>query len=343
MTFDADVLVVGGGPVGLAAAIEARRRGLSAVVIEPRSAPVDKACGEGLMPSALRRLGDLGIDPPGRAFVGIRYLRDHWQATADFPAGPGRGVRRTELHAALVRCAAELGVHWHQDRVDGVEQDAVGAVAAGLRGRWLLGADGLHSTVRVAAGLQRPAGGRGSARFGLRRHVAVAPWTDHVEVHWSPRVEAYVTPVGEDLVGVAVLGPPGTGFDAALADLPGLRARLRGGAYVTATRGAGPLRQRATGVWRGRVLLVGDAAGYVDALTGEGISVGLATARAAVEAIAEGRPEAYPRAWSRATWRYRWVTSGLLGLSAHPAPRRLLVPAVASLPRVFARAVATIS
>ena len=335
-----DVLVAGGGPVGLAAALEARRRGLGVVVVEPREAPVDKACGEGLMPSAVCALAGLGVQVGGRPFAGIRYLGDGLAVEARFRAGPGRGVRRTDLHQALHRRALDAGVEIVRDSVTSVVQADGHVEAAGLQARWLVAADGLHSPVRRLLGLDRPAAGRPgrggrAGRYGLRRHYAVAPWTDFVEVHWSPRAEAYVTPVGDRLVGVAVLGPAGTGFDDALQDFPALRARLRGAVVTGAVRGAGPLRQRAAAVRSGRVLLVGDAAGYVDALTGEGLSTGLACARAAVGAVAQGRPEAYPRDWARATRRYRLLTHALLEVASRPQPRRLLLPVAARVPRGF--------
>ena len=71
---------------------------------------------------------------------------------------------------------------------------------------------------------------------------------------------------------------------------------------ASGVRGAGPLRQRTTRRVAGRALLVGDAAGYVDALTGEGLSVGLACARELVRCVVAGRPQEYERAWRRATF-----------------------------------------
>lgn len=337
---DVDVIVAGGGPVGLAAAIEARRRGLSVVVVEPRSGPIDKACGEGLMPSALDQLQTLGVEPAGRPFVGIRYVRDGRDVAAPFRRGPGRGVRRTVLHAALGERADAVGVDRLVGSVRAVTQDASGVSAAGVRARWLLGADGLHSVVRRDVGLSvPPPSGRAGARYGLRRHFAVEPWTDHVEVHWSTTAEAYVTPVAEDLVGVAVLGPAPVQFDQTLDAMPALRARLRGAAAASPLRGAGPLRQRTGGVRCGRVLLIGDAAGYVDALTGEGLAVGVAGARAAVAALADDHPAAYDRDWARATRRYRLLTATLLAVASRPRTRSALVPAAVRFPALFARAI----
>jgi flavin-dependent dehydrogenase len=114
-----------------------------------------------------------------------------------------------------------------------------------------------------------------------------------------------------------------------------LRERLDGATAVSPVRGAGPLRQHATGRSRGRCLLVGDAAGYVDALTGEGISVGLACARELVRCLVEDRPNDYEPAWQRATRRYRMLTGGLLWAAGTPALRPAIVPAAQRLPRVF--------
>jgi len=335
----ADLVVVGGGPVGLAAAIEARLAGLSVLVVEPRTGSVDKACGEGLMPGTVLALTRLGVSVDGSPFRGIRYVAPSGRTTVThhFSAGPGLGVRRTALHAALARRAEDVGVLRRRGRVVGV----TGAVAelddgTSVHGNWLLGCDGLHSVVRREVGLDQ---GGDARRFGIRRHAAVAPWADVVEVHWSARGEAYVTPVSDSEVGIAVLGPRGWRFDEAVTAFPALARRLDGAAWTTAARGAGPLRQRASAPVRGQVLLVGDAAGYVDALTGEGLRIGLACARAAVHSIVLGRPEDYSRSWRAVTRDYRWLTSALVTATRVPLARHLLVPVASRLPRVFGAAV----
>ncbi len=336
MSPDVDVLVVGGGPVGLAAAAIAAGHGLSVAVVERRRDPVDKACGEGLMPSAVAALAGLGVDPPGIDFGGIRYVAADGRrsAVARFGAGPGRGVRRTALVAALGERVDQLGVKRVQADVGDVHRRAGGVAAAGLEARWLLGADGLHSTVREAIG--GVGGPRVRARYGLRRHFVVQPWTDLVEVHWARGAEAYVTPVGPDLVGVAVLtdvrGPDHATW---MERFPALAARLRGAEPAARVLGAGPLEQNVTRRWSGRVLLVGDAAGYVDALTGEGVSLGIATAQAAVTCLLEGRPDRYERRWQDATRRYRGLTRAVLFAAQHEPLRRAVVPAAAALPPVF--------
>ncbi|QIQ06320.1 NAD(P)/FAD-dependent oxidoreductase [Streptomyces liangshanensis] len=332
-----DLLVVGGGPAGLATAVHAALAGMEAVVVEPRPSPVDKACGEGVMPSGVRALAALGLElPHGHPLRGIRYVRGPHHAEAPFGDGFGLGVRRTELHAALTRRAEEAGVKIVTDRVGEIGQHADSVTAAGLRARWLVAADGLHSPVRRGLGLDLP--DHRPRRYGLRRHYRVKPWTDFVEVHWSEAGEAYVTPVAEDVVGVAVLSTLRRGYDAHLAGFPGLLARLDG-PPATAVRGAGPLRQRVRRRTAGRVLLVGDAAGYVDALTGEGVALALASAEAAVRCLRAGRPERYEREWLRLSRRHRLLTEGLVRVAGRPAGARLIVPAAARLPSVFAAAV----
>jgi flavin-dependent dehydrogenase len=336
---DVDVCVAGGGPAGLATALHCARRGLAVVVLEPRAGAIDKACGEGLMPSAVAELADLvgGADVPGVPLRGIRYLdgAGH-RAEARFAPGVGRGVRRTELHAALQRAVDAAGVPVLARRVGDVEQDADGVTAGGIRARYLVAADGLHSPVRVRLGLSRP--DPRPARHGVRRHFATTPWTDHVEVHWSDRSEAYVTPVGPDLVGVAVLSGVKEPFEQHLLRFPELLARLPASA-VTRARGAGPLRQRARARVAGRVLLVGDAAGYVDALTGEGIALSLACARDLAACLVADRPADYERAWAGRSRRYRVLTEALLWAGRTPRVRRAIVPSAQRLPGVFAAAV----
>ncbi|GAA3113144.1 NAD(P)/FAD-dependent oxidoreductase [Planomonospora alba] len=331
-----DVLVAGGGPAGLATAIHAARAGMEAVVVEPRPGPVDKACGEGLMPSGVAVLRSMGVEPAGRPLRGIRYLDGPHRAQADFTGGTGLGVRRTELHAALARRAAELGVRTVPGRVTSLRQWDGGVEAAGMRARWLVAADGLHSPVRALLGLDLPGGG--PRRYGLRRHYAVAPWTDYVEVHWAAGGEAYVTPVGEDLVGVVVLTSRRGGYAERLREFPALLARLDRPA-TTPVRGAGPMRRRVRSRVAGRVLLVGDAAGYTDALTGEGISLALLSARALVDCLRAGDPRAYEGAWARLSRRHRVLTGALLAVRRHRAAARLIVPAAQRMPALFGAAV----
>ena len=336
-----DLLVAGGGPAGLATALYASRAGLSVIVRDPRAGVIDKACGEGLMPGALTALADLHVDPGGHPITGIRYVAGGRYAEAPFRHGPGRGVRRTVLHAAMREAAIEAGATIEHKSVVDVQQDPTGVTVDGTRAGYLIAADGLHSALRRRLDLDRsPSRFR---RFGLRRHYATTPWTSYVEVHWSDVAEAYVTPVAADLVGVAVLTATRGPFDQHLRRFPGLRERLADARPVGDVMGAGPLRQRARAQVAGRTLLVGDSAGYVDALTGEGVALAMRQARAAVDAIVAGKPERYEQEWRNLSRRYRLMTSSLVGMTRLTSVRRAIVPAAERLPGVFATAVHTLA
>jgi flavin-dependent dehydrogenase len=331
-SYDTDLLIAGGGPAGLASAINARQQGLSVIVAEPRDNPIDKACGEGLMPGGLAELASLGVDPAGMPLRGIAYLNEHRRAEALFRSGPGRGVRRTTLHAALASRAKEQDTELIRARITSVNQDAYGVTADGIRAKWLIAADGLHSAVRRAVGINAVPGT--PRRYGVRWHYRVPAWSEFVEVHWARWGEAYVTPVEPDLIGVAILSRERP----ELAWFPRLAHHLQGASRGRA-RGCGPMRQVVSRRVAGRVLLVGDAAGYEDALTGEGVSLAVKQAAAAVSAIADDMPSSYEGAWDRITRDYRLLTRGLVLTTVPLAARRAIVPACTLLPAVFKQAV----
>jgi flavin-dependent dehydrogenase len=338
------IAIVGGGPAGLATALFAARQGLSAVVLEKRRLPLDKACGEGLMPPGVAGLKEMGVLIPAsasRPFVGIRYLDGETVAEGRFRQGMGLGVRRTTLVARMAERASEGGVDLRYGvavrgfrasrRSVRVETDS-GCLEADV----LVGADGLRSRIRREAGLERKP--RGRPRYGVRRHFHIAPWTDFVEVHWGPGVEAYVTPVGPQEVGVAFLwsGEPAS-FDSFLARFPSLEARLRGAPVASPVQGAGPFRQRVRRRVSGpRVALVGDAAGFLDPLTGEGLSLAFRCARALIEVLVSGAPlSEYERRYRELSKSYYFLTGLLLFVGSRPRLRRRLVAALGRRPAVF--------
>jgi len=336
-----DLLVAGAGPAGAATAIRAALAGLSVVVVEPRAAPIDKACGEGIAHSAVDYLTRLGVELSGRPFHGIRYLDANHQVDARFRAGPGLGVRRTTLHRALIDRLTTLGVPILPTRVGPITQNTTSVTAAGITARYLAAADGLHSPIRRQLDLCRPGGTE--VRRGLRRHFFVSPWTDLVEVYWSRLGEAYVTPVADDLVGVAILTSARGTFDSHLDAFPALKRRVQDAEPATSVMGAGPLRQRVSGRVAGRVLLVGDAAGYVDALTGEGIAVALRTSAELVDCVQRDCPEDYEAAWRRVSWECRLLTGSLLWARNRRLLAPRIVPAAHLLPGVYSTIVNRLS
>lgn len=359
-----DVVVVGGGPAGLAVAIAAAQRGLDTVVLERSASPVDKACGEGLMPSglaALERLGALAhLDRRDSApFVGIRYVQeDGGMAEGRLPAPGGLGVRRLALSSALTARAREVGVdlrehthvvsHWRTGA--GVRLETpVGAVEA----RFLVAADGLGSPLRRAEGLEVERAG--PRRFGLRRHFRRVPWSPFVEVHFASGIEAYVTPAGAERVGIAFLWEDGTvpgrvGFETLLERFPRLAERLSGAEADSQARGAGPLARMARTRIADRFALVGDAAGYVDAVTGEGLTLAFACAESLgallPEALARGAARdtlmPYERTFQQVFRKYAWTTQALLMLARRPRLRRPVVRLLGRAPWLFERILAAV-
>ena len=336
-----DIAVVGGGPVGLAAAIEGRLAGLSVAIIEQRGGSIDKACGEGLMPGAVPLLDRLGVSPEGHPLNGVTYLQGSRSVTHRFADGGGRGVRRTTLHNALTARVDELGVARVAGKVTAV--DLLGSSSDGaivhtqegqaVQARYVLACDGLHSTVARLTGLVLPPPRR-KRRYGVRQHYFVEPWSDNIEVYYASRAEIYVTPVSDRVVGLSMLGAKGTEYDDVLASVPELAQRVAGATAASERRGAGPFRQRRSARTAGPVLLVGDASGYVDAITGEGLRLGFAQAREAVRCVVANDPGAYEQAWKTTTRDFRVLTGGLVALASSPL-RSSIVPIAATLPRLF--------
>lgn len=353
-----DAVVVGGGPAGLAFAAAAAARGLDVLVLEARPLPADKACGEGLLPAGVRALEALGVRPHLAARDASALARLRWIDAAGpsvevaLPAPGGLGVRRTALSAALLSRARQAGAEVEVARVldhrrgaGEVEVHHDGGVA---RARLLVAADGLGSAVRRREGLDLPVAG--PRRFGLRRHLARPGDGDTVEVHLGAGAEAYLTPVGEGRLGVAFLfeGSAPGGWSALLGRFPALQARLEGLAPASEPLGAGPLARAARTRVLDRLVLLGDAAGYLDALSGEGLSLSLGCAvdLAALlpAALAAGATRqallGYERAWRR-RWRPYWLsTSALLAVARRPALRRALIGLSAREPGPLTRLVA---
>jgi flavin-dependent dehydrogenase len=290
---ETDVLVVGGGPAGLSAAIAARRKGFSVTLIDAAVPPIDKACGEGLMPDALRALADLGVEIPadaGFAFYGIRFLGEDVSVEAEFPSGFGLALRRTELHQILVSAAEQAGVE--------LQWGAPVGELSEVKARWIIGADGHASRVRKWAGLDRWR--RVRERLGFRVHYRIKPWMDHVEVYWHPEFQMYVAGVKDNEVMVAALcHDPHVRVEDALDSFPELRERLGDAPHVTMERGGISATRRLWVVTQGSVALVGDASGSVDAITGEGLGLAFRQASALADALVGGNLDLYETAHRR--------------------------------------------
>lgn len=336
---ETDALIVGGGPAGLASAIAIRAKGFRAVVVDRASPAIDKACGEGLLPDSLVALRSLGIAVPPEdsyAFRGIRFHEGRHSVDASFVQGHGLGVRRTRLHQLLVSRAADMGVNFRWGvQVSGLS--AAGAVIdrREMRCRWIIGADGQDSRVRRWAGIDpRRQGGR---RFGFRRHYRVVPWTDCTEIYWGDHGQIYVTPVGPEEVCVALITrDPRQRLDTALPAFPEVARRLEGSVPVSAERGAVTASRTLKQVSAGRVALVGDASGSVDAITGEGLCLAFRQALALADALESAGLAGYERAHRRIMRRPCFMASLLMLLDRSSGLRRCVIPALCARPEIFA-------
>jgi flavin-dependent dehydrogenase len=332
------VAIVGGGPVGLAAALFAARAGMYPILVEARDHDGDKACGEGLMPGVMPLLDSLDVHPPGHDLLGVSYRQGATQVDHFFPGTAGRGVRRTVLVETMRAQADRWGVERIHARVTGLTQHSSGvrlhcAAADDLEADYVLACDGLHSTIARHLDLViRPS--RRARRYGLRQHFRRPPWSSMIEVHYAGDAELYITPVDEHTVGVAVLGPKGINLADAIARVPEVSEKFDGVSAASSLRGAGPFPYRARRAQVGRVLLVGDAAGYVDAITGEGLRVGFAQAHEAIIALHAGNPSSYPRRWRKVTREFRVMTRGLVVVASSPL-RHSIVPVSSKMPRLF--------
>ena len=341
--FDTEVFVAGGGPAGLAAAIAARQRGMEVTVVDCAIPPIDKACGEGIMPDGLAALKRLGISlSPALAhsFQGIRFVNENHAVNADFPNGKGYGIRRTRLHRILTGRALELGVRMHWGaRITGVTSNGVSIGGREVSCKWLVCADGQNSRLRVWSGLEQSR--VPLKRYGFRRHFLLQPWSSYVEIYWAECGQMYVTPVGPEEICIALITRnPQLRFCEALECFPELERRLRVAQPGTREQGAVTPSRKLNRVCRGRTALIGEASGSVDAITGEGLSMGFRQAVALADAMKAGDLAGYQRAHGRIARLPRAMSALMLMMDQNHGFRKRVFRAFAAEPAFFSRLLA---
>lgn len=336
-----DVFVIGGGPAGLAAAIAARQRGFRVVVADGAEMPIDKPCGEGLMPDGLAALEKLGVTVPEEdsyPFRGVRFLSAGLSVAAEFPReSTGRGVRRTVLHKLIAERAAELGVEmWWRSPVTGISANSVSLKNRTVDCRWIIGADGGSSRARRWAGLDQFR--QRDCRYAFRRHYRLPPWTDHMELNWGRHGEIYVTPVANDQVCVALISrDPKLRLDEALLNFPELRERLKDCEISSSEKGALTATCKLKRVSRGNLALIGDASGTVDAITGEGLCLAFSQAMILADCLEEDDLSRYEREHRRLAFRPVLMARLMLLLDRRPRLQRRTLQAFRKRPDVFER------
>ncbi len=343
MAPDTDVAVVGAGPAGAAAALFAARRGHRVIVFDKQVFPRDKPCGEGLMPGgrpALRELGleDAVVSEGAPPLQGIQFgLARQPPVAVPFPEHGGEqvglGIRRLTFDARLVDA---LGQHsqiqfFPQSEVRDVRPNADGTAtvitATGeVRARFVAIADGLRSALRHRLGWT--VGPRPPHRYGIVAHWTmdgpVDPW---VRITFDHGLEVYEGPVAgnQRMVGLLCYQERMREFGGRLETryreiAQTLRPALRNADLVGSVAAVGPFWYRASTVAQGGVFLIGDAAGFTDPITGEGVAAGLRQARAFAAVLDTPNPE---RAYRHAHWRLtkdpRRVAALFLRLSRTPA------------------------
>jgi len=333
-----DAVVVGGSVAGSTAARELASRGLKVALVEKARFPRPKACGEGLLPHGAAALRDSGIEIDGCRVRGLRFVAPSGAtAEADFPGGTGYVVRRERFDERLFRAAAGTpGVA----AFEGTPYEP-GRFPA----RWVVGADGLRSQFH-----RRPefhAAPPAERRVGLSTHVrGLEIDRDRVEVLIHDAGEVYLAPSDGDEALVACLFrqealPPGAGNEdrvlQLLLSLEVLRGRTRGIAFTSPVLAVAPLGLRVGAVVSGDTLLVGDAAGAPDPVTGEGMSLAILSARAAAEAIAAGRPGDYEKARRRLAAGSEWLGRWLLRATRYPRIADRVVSSLVEHPDLFTK------
>lgn len=333
----ADVLILGAGPAGSALARQLAGEGFSVVIADKKAFPRQKPCGEFLSPECLPYLAELGLGGMleelgaqrvlGMRLSGYGRAADGSFRQLDDRPGHGRsgyGIRRERFDHHLLRAAEASGAHFlprHEfvslqrdagGRVTGAMLKAVDGAPVAVTAKHVVGADGVHSRVAKALGVQRKIGWL--SQFALVAHFAGVPSRPRADVHLLPGGFFAATTVDEGLYSLNLVLPQqafgkrtAADWDAFVegyaAQAPALAERLQGGTRLAPWRGCGPFGFRTTtptlpGAW-----LCGDAAGYVDPLTGEGIYFALFGARALGTQLAASLHEPASEAKAMAAYR----------------------------------------
>ena len=339
-----DVLVAGAGPAGSALAAGLARSGARVILLEAAHHPRPKACAEYASPRIVEELAGIGLAPEAWQAVaigltGMRMIAGRQSAMITYADRRGArtawGLDRTRFDARLAGHAADSGAELVEGtrlaalevaggRVTGATVRSGDGTARTIGADLVVGADGVRSTVARLTGVERPV--RFPRRLGLVAHHEGDPeLADHGEMHVGRGYYVGLAPLpdGQLNVGMALpmngRTPAAERFAAALAGLPAVAARLAGRDRLTPIRGASPIGHRVSDVAGPGWLLVGDAAGFVDPFTGEGIHRALRSARAATAAIiGSGDPSAAYRRERRAAFAAKatlsWLVQGFLAV-----------------------------
>jgi flavin-dependent dehydrogenase len=170
----------------------------------------------------------------------------------------------------------------------------------------------------------------------MRRHYAVKPWTEFVEIYWGEVGQAYVTPISQRELCIAfIVREKQSSLDEMIASIPALQTRLVGASVSSTQRGSLSLNRRLDRVTRGHVALIGDASGSVDAITGEGLALCFRQAVALADSITAGSLGKYEEAHPRIRKLPSFMSKTMLLMDRHPMLRRQAMHAFERSPQLF--------
>ncbi|MEP7040317.1 MAG: NAD(P)/FAD-dependent oxidoreductase [Chloroflexota bacterium] len=315
---ECDVLVVGAGPAGSAAAAALAGKGRDVLMVEAHAHPRAKACAEYVSPRLLEELRLVGLadaawQADALALDGMRVIRGDDAVDIRYRDERGErqawGLERTRFDATLAAHAVASGARLleHTSFVDVRWSGGVGGIGSrvvrailrtpegkrDVRCRWLIGADGARSRVTQRISVERSVGM--PRRLGLVAHYEGVPeLVKHGEMHVGPGWYVGLAPLAGNRLNVGMALPLNGDrrsaeerFAAAIEGIPAVAVRLKGRARLTPIIGASPIGHRVRRAAGPGWMLIGDAAGFIDPFTGEGIYRALRSARAAAESLGD--------------------------------------------------------
>ena len=357
-----NILIVGGGPCGLMTAIILGTAGHKVTLIEKKDWPVDKVCGEGIMPPGIKVLRKYGVldkidKALSRKFHGITFI-DNSKISADFNDDYGIVIRRTELSRVLYEKALSVNVKL-LPKTELVSLDNSDLkVTANVRNErtetpyvlgefdYTIGCDGLRSKVRKLAGLEYKLL-RNQNRIGARIHYQINPWTPNVEVHWNNGIECTVAPTSENCVEfIFCWNKDKIKFDKnfemhekLLSFFPDLKEKLKNCKNLSSLEMTGNFAQQVIVPIKDKVILLGDASIFYDPITGEGLTLAFKQAEILANHLANfDNNDVKKQFLSEINYivnNYLKITSLALFLSDYPFFRKVVFSIVQYIPGIF--------